>query len=66
MTTTIYEVMYAFLEFAFPSTVITANQDIINLTAFVMTYFVIFGLIIMPLWYIATFFLRPLKRKKTK
>ena len=66
MTTTIYEVMYAFLEFAFPSTVITANQDIINLTAFVMTYFVIFGLIICPLWYLATFFMKPLRRNKKK
>ena len=66
MTDTIYDVMYAFLEFAFPSTVITSYQSIINLTAFIMTYFVIFGLIIFPLWYIATFFLYVFKRKKNK
>jgi hypothetical protein len=59
---TIYEVMYEFLEFAFPSSIITQFQDHIDVTAFVMTYFVIFGLILMPLWNLATFFLRRAKK----
>jgi hypothetical protein len=59
---TIYEVMYEFLEWAFPSSIITQFQDHIDVTAFVMTYFVIFGLILMPLWNLATFFLRRAKK----
>jgi len=58
---TIYEVIYDFLEFAFPSSVVTQFQDHIDVTAFVLTYFVIFGFILIPLWNIATFFWRKAK-----
>ena len=63
---TIYEVMYDFLEYAFPASVVTANQGIIDLTAFIMTYFVVFGVFVFPLWYLTTFFLYYFKRKKNK
>mgnify|MGYP006440599747 CR=1 FL=1 len=55
---TIYEVMYDFLEFAFPSSVITQFENTIDLTAFILTYFVIFGFILIPLWKLGTFFWR--------
>ena len=58
MIPTIYEVIYTFLEYAFPPSVITQFQNHIDLTAFVLTYFVIFGFILLPLWNIATFFWR--------
>ena len=55
---TIFEVMYTFLEYAFPEAIITQFQNHIDVTAFLMTYMVIFGLILMPLWNLATYFLR--------
>ena len=61
MIPTIYEVLYTFLEYAFPPSVITQFQNHIDLTAFVLTYFVIFGFILLPLWNIATFFWRRAK-----
>lgn len=58
---TIYEVIYEFLEYAFPSAVVTQFQDHIDLTAFILTYFVIFGFFLIPLWKIATFFWRKVR-----
>jgi len=55
---TIYEVMYEFLEALFPESVVIAYADILDLTAFGMTYIVVFGMILIPLYKIATFFLR--------
>ena len=55
---TIYEVMYDFLEFAFPSLVIDQFENTIDLTAFILTYFVIFGFILILLWKLGTFFWR--------
>jgi hypothetical protein len=61
MTLTIYEVVYEFFTFAFPSAVLTQFEDPIDLTVFVLTYFVIFGFILIPLWRMATFFWRKAK-----
>lgn len=55
---TIYEVLYEFFIFAFPSDVITQFQDSIDLTVFILTYFVIFGFFLIPLWKLGTFFWR--------
>ena len=56
--TTIYETIYNFFTFAFPTSVITQFEDTIDLTVFVLTYFVIFGVILIPLWNLATFWWR--------
>ena len=56
--TTIYEVIYDFLTFAFPATVITQFENTIDLTTFILTYFVIFGFFLIPLWRLGTFFWR--------
>jgi hypothetical protein len=61
MTLTIYEVVYEFFTFAFPEAVLTQFEDHIDLTVFVLTYFVIFGFILIPLWRMATFFWRKAK-----
>lgn len=58
MTLTIYEVIFDFLTFAFPSTVITQFENTIDLTTFILTYFVIFGFFLIPLWRLGTFFWR--------
>ena len=55
---TIYEVMFAFLEDLFPSTIVTAYNDILVLTAFIMTYILVFSIIILPLYRIATYLLK--------
>lgn len=59
---TIYEVMRGFLDDLFPTAIITTYDSVLELTAFVMTYILIFGLIIIPLWKIATYFMRVGKR----
>lgn len=58
---TIYEVIYQFFTFAFPSTVLIQFENHIDVTVFVLTYFVIFGFILIPLWHISTFFWRKAK-----
>ena len=58
MTLTIYEIIYDFLTFAFPSAVITQFDNTIDLTTFILTYFVIFGFFLIPLWRLGTFFWR--------
>lgn len=55
---TIYEVMYQFLEFFFPSVTLLQYADLLDLTAFIMTYIFIFGFIVIPLYQIATYFFR--------
>ena len=40
---TIYEVMYAFLEDLFPTAILTTYADILELTAFIMTYILVFS-----------------------
>ena len=55
---TIYEVMFAFLEDLFPTAILTAYNDILVFTAFVMTYILVFSIIIIPLYKIATFIIR--------
>ncbi|MDD4157271.1 MAG: hypothetical protein PHY08_13265 [Candidatus Cloacimonetes bacterium] len=59
---TIYEVMRGFLDDLFPTAIITTYDSVLELTAFVMTYILIFGLIIIPLWKIATYMMRVGKR----
>jgi len=59
---TIYEVMYEFLESLFPAATLLVYEDIVSLTAFIMTYILIFSIIIIPLYKLATFFLRVGKR----
>jgi hypothetical protein len=59
---TIYEVMRGFLDDLFPTVIITTYDSVLELTAFVMTYILIFGLIIIPLWKIATYMMRVGKR----
>lgn len=60
---TIYEVMYEFLEAMFPSAIVTEYTSLLTLTAIFMTYCVVFGLIIMPLWRLAMFFIKGGKRR---
>ena len=55
---TIYETVYNFFTWAFPSAVITQFEDTIDLTVFVLTYFVIFGAMLIPLWKLMTFWWR--------
>jgi hypothetical protein len=55
---TIYETIYEFFEWAFPSSVITQFENHIDVTVFVLTYIVIFGIFLIPLWRMATFFIR--------
>lgn len=59
---TIYEVMRGFLDDLFPTAIITTYDSVLELTAFAMTYILVFGLIIIPLWKIATYFLKVGKR----
>ena len=59
---TIYEVMYGFLEDLFPTAIITAYSDILVFTAFVMTYILVFSIILIPLYKMATYFLKVGKR----
>ena len=58
MTLTIYEVFYALFEFLFPSTILSEYADLIELTVFVVTYIFVFSVILIPLYRLATFFLR--------
>lgn len=58
MTLTIYDVLYNFFTFAFPASVVTQFENIIDLTVFGLTYMVIFGFILIPLWRLGTFFWR--------
>ena len=55
---TIYEVMYAFLEDLFPTAILTTYADILELTAFIMTYILVFSIIVIPLYRLATYFLK--------
>lgn len=55
---TIYEVLYDFFTFAFPNSVVNQFQETIDLTVFILTYFVIFGFFLIPLWKLGTFFWR--------
>lgn len=55
---TIYEVLYDFFIFAFPPSVVTQFENTIDLTVFILTYFVIFGFFLIPLWKLGTFFWR--------
>lgn len=59
---TIYEVFYDFFEFLFPSAILVEYADLIELTVFVVTYIFVFSVILIPLYRIATFFLRMGKR----
>jgi hypothetical protein len=60
---TIYEVIENFFEWVFPSTVYIYYEPIIQFTIFVLTYVVIFGLFLIPLWKLGTIWL-PKGRKK--
>lgn len=53
---TIYEVMYSFLSSLFPADILVSYKNILELTAFSMTYILIFGIIVIPLYRLATFF----------
>lgn len=55
---TIYDVMFNFLEALFPETVSLQYANILDLTAFIMTYILVFSIIILPLYRIATYLLR--------
>ena len=55
---TIYEVMENFLVELFPLDVYNEYINIIQLTAFIMTYILVFSIIIIPLYKMATFFLK--------
>lgn len=59
---TIYEVMYAFLEDLFPGSIVSTYSDILELTAFILTYLVVFGIILIPLYKLATVFLKGSRR----
>ena len=59
---TIYEVIHEFFDYLFPADILLSYADIIDLTVFCLTYVVAFGLILIPLWYLATFFIRRSKR----
>lgn len=62
MTTTFYDVIYELWNLAFPESVLLDYADILQLLTFVMTLILIFGVIIIPLWRVGTFFLRRSKR----
>jgi hypothetical protein len=53
-TPTIYEVMFDLWEWAFPSSIITTYNDIFIQISILLTIIVIYGLILKPLWYLAT------------
>ena len=53
---TIYEVFYAFLEDLFPTAIVTAYADVIELTSFILTYITVFAIILIPLYKLATIF----------
>lgn len=59
---TIYEVIHEFFDYLFPADILLSYVDIIDLTVFCLTYVVVFGLILIPLWSLATFFIRRSKR----
>jgi len=54
----IYDVMYAFWAWAFPSAIITAYNDIFVLLTMILTFIIIFSLILVPLYRAGTFWLR--------
>lgn len=55
---TIYEVIESFFEVIFPESIHIQYQEILELMYFALTLILIFTFILIPLWKIATFFLR--------
>jgi len=55
---TVYEVILSFWEDLFPESIWLAYSDIFELMAVTMTILLIFGIIVMPLWKLATFFFK--------
>ena len=55
---TVYEVILSFWEDLFPESIWLAYSDIFELMAVTMTVLLIFGIIVMPLWKLATFFFK--------
>lgn len=60
---TIYEVIENFFLWVFPTAIFTYYEPIIQFTVFLLTYVVVFGLFLIPLWKLATIWL-PRGRKK--
>jgi hypothetical protein len=52
---TIYEVIDNFFRWVFPQTIYNLYYPIIEIMSFTMTLIVIFGIIILPLWRLATY-----------
>lgn len=61
---TIYEVIENFFEWVFPASIYTYYESIIQFTIFVLTYVVVFGLFLIPLWRLATIWLPKGKVKR--
>jgi len=55
---TVYEVILSFWEDLFPESIWLAYSDMFELMAVTMTILLIFGIIVMPLWKLATFFFK--------
>ena len=62
-TDNIYEVLLTFWTWAFPSTIITTYNDVFVLITLVLTFIVVFSLVLIPLYRIATFWLRKKYRR---
>jgi len=60
--TTLYEVIYQIWVLAFPSSIISTYADLISLLTFVNTLILLYGVIIIPVWRLSTWFLRRSKR----
>lgn len=59
---TIYEVVLEFFESLFPALVYADWLEEIEALSFFLTIFIVFGLILIPLWKIATLLLRGAKK----
>jgi len=60
--TTLYEVIYQIWALAFPSSILSTYADLISLLTFVNTLILLYGVIIIPVWRLSTWFLRRSKR----
>lgn len=58
---TVYEVILAFWEDLFPESIWLAYADIFEVMTVALTILLIFGIIVMPMWKLATYFFRKAK-----
>ena len=61
---TIYEVIEDLWINLMPSAVITANQGLFDMLTLFITLLIIFTFILLPLWYISTFWLVKIRKNR--